>query len=93
LFPREGVLEADKAGNRDYMALVYSKSELDPDQIRQRIDQAGRGDFYENVMAALGNRAFSTLNYTKTSGNSIGFQQRISNNQDIAVVVIAMDKQ
>lgn len=93
LFPREGVLEADQEGNRDYMAIVYSKKELDPDQIRQRIDQAGRGDFYENVMAALGNRAFGTLNYTKTSGNTIAFQQRITPNQDLAVVVIAMNKQ
>lgn len=93
LFPREGVLEADQEGNRDYMAIVYSKKELNPDQIRQQIDQAGRGDFYENVMAALGRRAFSNLNYTKTSGNSIAFQQSITSNQDIAVVVIAMDKQ
>ncbi len=93
LFPKEGVLEADNEGTRDYMAIVYSKTELDPDQIRQRIDQAGRGDFYENVMAAVGNRAFGNLNYSKTSGKSIAFQQRISSNQDIAVVVIAMDKQ
>lgn len=93
LFPKEGVLEADQAGNRDYMAIVYSKKELNPDQIRQRIDQAKRGNFYDNVMAALGNRAFSSLNYTKTSGSSIAFKQRINSNQDIAVVVIAMDKQ
>ncbi|MGH1337280.1 MAG: C1 family peptidase [Aureispira sp.] len=93
LFPREGVLEADNEGNRDYMAIVYSKKELNPDQIRQRIDQAGQGDFYANVMAALGNRAFGNLSYTKKSGNSIAFRQSISATQDIAVVVIAMDKQ
>lgn len=93
LFPRDGVLEADNAGNRDYMAIVYSKKELNPDQIRQSIDRAGRGDFYENVMAALGSRTFGTLSYTKTSGNSIAFKQRMSPNQDVAVVVIAMDKQ
>lgn len=93
LFPREGALYADNEGNRDMMAVVLSKKELNPDQIRQAIDRAGRGSFYDNVRAALGNRAFATLNYSRSSGASIAFRQTINNQQDIAVVVIAIDKQ
>lgn len=95
LFPREGVgkFYADDEGNRDYMAIVYSKNELDPEEIRQAIDAAGKGDFYENVMAAIGSRAFKTLNYTSKSGQNIGFKQKATDKQDVAVVVIAMDKE
>lgn len=95
LFPREGVgkFYADNEGNQDFMAIVYSKNELNPDQIRQRIDQAGRGNFYDNVMAAVGARAFQDLNYQSKAGSLISFKQQTSKQQDIAVIVIAMDKQ
>lgn len=93
LFPREGKFYADDEGNRDFMAIVYSKRELNPEALRAAIDQAGRGNFYENVMAAVGNAAFSSLNYNKTSGDLIGFKQSATDQKDIAVVVIAMDKQ
>lgn len=92
LFPREGSLYADNDGNRDMMAIVLSKQELDPDQIRQAIDRAGRGNFYDNVVAALGARAFSALNYSRSSGSSIAFRQTINNRQNVAVIVIAIDK-
>ncbi|BDS12696.1 C1 family peptidase [Aureispira anguillae] len=94
LFPRDGVgkFYADDEGNRDFMAIVYSKDELNPDEIRSRIDRAGKGNFYDNVMAAVGNRAFDDLNYQNKSGALISFKQSASAKQDVAVVVIAMDK-
>lgn len=95
LFPKEGVgkFYADDEGNRDYMAIIYSKNELDPEEIRQAIDNAGNNDFYENVMEAVGDRAFKNLSYTSKSGPNIGFKQKATDKQDVAVVVIAMDKE
>lgn len=93
LFPRNGKFFADDEGNRDFMAIVYSKNELNPDQIRQRIDNAGKGNFYDNVMTAVGNRAFQTLNYKSKSGNLVSFKQSANAKQDVAVVVIALDKE
>ncbi|WP_052592710.1 C1 family peptidase [Aureispira sp. CCB-QB1] len=92
LFPRNGKFFADDEGTRDFMAIVYSKNELNPDQIQQRIDQAGNNNFYDNVMAAVGNRAFQNLNYTNKSGKLIAFKQSATAKQDVAVVVIALDK-
>jgi len=94
LFPREGVgkFYADDEGNRDFMAIIYSKEELDPEDIRQGIDNAGQGNFYDNVMKTIGSRGFKDLNYSNKSGETIGFKQRANSKQDIAVVVIAMDK-
>lgn len=93
LFPRNGKFFADDEGTRDFMAIVYSKNELNPDQIRQSIDNAGRGNFYDNVMSAVGNRAFQNLNYKSKSGNLVSFKQSANAKQDVAVVVIALDKQ
>ena len=95
LFPREGVgkFYADNEGNRDFMAIVYSKEELNPEEIRRAIDRAGKGNFHDNVMAAIGNRAFKTLTYSSKSGQNIAFKQRANAKEDVAVVVIAMDKQ
>lgn len=93
LFPRNGKFFADDEGTRDFMAIVYSKNELNPDQIRQSIDNAGKGNFYDNVMAAVGRRAFQNLNYKSKSGNLVSFNQSATARQDIAVVVIALDKQ
>lgn len=43
-------------------------------------------------MAAVGNRAFQNLNYTNKSGKLIAFKQSATAKQDVAVVVIALDK-
>jgi C1A family cysteine protease len=92
LFPRNGKFFADDEGTRDFMAIVYSKNELNPDEIRQKIDNAGKGNFYDNVMSAVGNRAFQNLNYKSKSGNLVSFNQSATAKQDVAVVVIALDK-
>lgn len=94
LFPRDGIgkFYADNEGNRDHMAIIYSKEELNTEQLRKAIDQAGQGNFYDNVMAAVGNFAFKNLNYSSTEGRTISFKQRASAKEKIAVVVIAMDK-
>ena len=94
LFPRAGVGEfyADNEGNRDYMAIIYSKEELNPDKIRRDIDRAGKGNFYDNVMAAVGSRVFDKLNFKSKKGPLISFKQKASKSKDVAVVVIAMDK-
>jgi C1A family cysteine protease len=92
LFPRNGKFFADDEGTRDFMAIVYSKNELDPDEIRKSIDRAGKGNFYDNVMSAVGKRAFKNLTYKSKSGNLVSFKQGANAKQDIAVVVIALDK-
>jgi len=92
LFPRTQEFYPDDRGDKDYMAIVFSKKELNPEEIRQGIDNANRGNFYDNVMAAVGSRAFKQLNY-KNKSNLVSFEQKANSRQDVAVVVIAVDKQ
>lgn len=90
-FPEGGELYPDERGDKDYMAILYSKQELNPEQVRQRIDAANTGNFHDDVMAAVGNAAFQELNFENQSG-VIAFKESAKGQEQIAVVVIAVDK-
>ncbi len=91
LFPDGGELYPDDKGDKDYMAIVYSKKELNPEQLRQQIDNANTGNYHDDVMKAVGSNAFTNINYKDNQGY-IAFNQTTRNDDDIAVVVIAVDK-
>ena len=90
-FPEGGELYPDERGEKDYMAILYSKRELNPEQVRQRIDDANKGNFYDDVMNAVGSSAFQQLNFANQPG-LISFKESTKGQEEIAVVVIAVAK-
>lgn len=90
LFPRDYSMVADNAGNRDFIAAIFTKVPLDYDQMNQAINQASGSDYASKVNNALGSAGITNLQFS--AGESIGFKvQKMDTNQAVGVV-IAIDK-
>lgn len=84
IFPRDYSLVADNIGNRDYMAIIVSKQQLDIKDLNAKINQSQAGGYRERVNRVLGslladNRRFST-------GETINFDLDTKNKTAIALV-------
>ena len=92
LFPKAQSLMADSIGNKDYMAIVVSKDELDYNQLNQAINQSRRSDYTTRVNEALQNLLIRSARFTNTDNGSIYFKADANDNKAVACVV-AIDKQ
>jgi C1A family cysteine protease len=91
LFPKSESMEADSIGNRDYIAVVVSKDQLDYNDLNNKISQANGSGYAEKVNNALRNILISSSRFSNTDNGSIYFKVDANNNKAVASIV-AFDK-
>lgn len=91
LFPKAQSMEADNIGNKDYIAIVVSKEELDYNALNTAITRSTRADFAGRVNEALQSILISTARFNNTNDGRIYFKVDANSNKAVACVV-AIDK-
>jgi hypothetical protein len=91
LFPKAQSLMADSIGNKDYMAIVVSKDELNYEEINQAINQSSQSNYLGKVNDALQTMLIRSARFNNTDDGRIYFKVDANNNKAVACVV-AFDK-
>lgn len=91
VFPKSESLEADNIGNKDYIAVVTSKKELNYNQLNNAISTSAQTTYSGKVNDALKSILVSTATYSATGDGKINFKVNASTNQVVATIV-AFDK-
>jgi hypothetical protein len=91
LFPRAQSLMADSIGNKDYMAIVVSKDELDYTSLNNAINQSTQSNYLQKVNDALRSISIRSARFSSKSDGTIYFKVDANDNKAVACVV-AFDK-
>ncbi|MGH2554083.1 MAG: C1 family peptidase, partial [Chitinophagaceae bacterium] len=84
-------MEADSIGNKDFIAIVVSKDELDYNNLNQTISKSNRSDYLGKVNESLQNLLIRPARFNNTDDGTIYFKVDVNNNKAVACVV-AIDK-
>lgn len=84
LFPSDYSLQADQVGNKDYMAVLITKTPIDYDVVNTAINKAAGNSYYEKVMNFLGSDLLQT---TFKVGENISFSGEMGEKSAVAVVM------
>ena len=84
-------MEADNIGNKDYIAIVVSKEEMDYNAINNAITRSTRSDFASRVNEALQGDLIPSARYSNTNDGGIYFRVDANSNKAVACIV-AIDK-
>lgn len=87
LFPKSESMEADTIGNRDFIAIVASKEELDYTQLNQSISNSTRPSFSGKVNEALGSILIRNVSFNSTAGGAINFKVNNNDNKAVAAII------
>ncbi len=90
LFPNDLHMTPDDIGDRDFIAIIVSKEELDYNVLNQAITQAPGTSYAQKVKSALGDTRSTDTSFA--AGNTISFESNVED-APIVATVIAMDKQ
>jgi hypothetical protein len=91
LFPRSESLEADDKGNRDYIAIVVSKDELDYNAVNQAISASSQSTYAGKVREALQSQTITSATFGSTADGAIHFSGDARQNKLVSTIV-AFDK-
>lgn len=92
LFPKAQSMEADTIGNRDYIAVVVSKDELDYNQLNKAISESRQTGYQAKVNEAIQGMAIASARFSNTNEGTMYFKVDANSNKAVACVV-AIDKQ
>ena len=84
LFPKDYSLVPDDVGNRDRIAVVITKEEIDYEEIKRRIN-AGRGSFANKVNSALRGQAISNVAFQ--ASEYITFEGDMKGGNAVAMII------
>jgi hypothetical protein len=93
LFPRKESIMADDIGNKEIMAVVVSKTELDYNGLNAAINSSKKPGFAAKVNEAVANHAVKNVNYKATSDGKINFSVAAGEANSIVATIVEMDKQ
>lgn len=91
LFPKAQSMEADQSGNRDYIAIVVSKDELDYNRLNNAISASSQSSYAGKVNEAVRNMQIRSVRYSNTGDGNIYFKADDNDNKAVAMIV-AFDK-
>lgn len=92
LFPKGQSFTADSIGNKDEIAIVVSKEELNYNDLNAAINKSTRTDYLGKVNEALQQIMIRSARFSNTSDGTIYFKVDANDNKAVACVV-AIDKQ
>ena len=93
LFPRKESIMADDIGNKETMAVVVSKTELDYNGLNAAINSSNQPGFAAKVNEAVANHAVKNVNYKATADGKINFNVAAGEANSIVATIVEMDKQ
>jgi len=93
LFPRKESIMADDAGNKEIMAVVVSKSELDYSALNTAINNSNQPNFATKVNEAVAGNALKNVKYTASADGKIIFNASVQNSNNVVATIVEMDKQ
>ena len=89
LFPNDQSMSPDDLGNRDYIAVVVSKKELDWNVLNSRINASRRVDYIGKVREAIGQEEVPNVQFS--SPDAVEFSCDLSG-KNVVAAVIEIDK-
>ncbi|HHM20770.1 MAG TPA: peptidase C1 [Bacteroidetes bacterium] len=89
LFPRDHSMTPDNIGNRDYIAIVVSKKELDWNVLNSRINASRRPTYIAKVRDAIGSEEVPNVRFS--APDAVEFSCNL-NGKNIVATVIEIDK-
>ncbi len=92
LFPRTESIMADSVGNKEIMAVVVSKQELDYKALNDAINAAGGSTYADKVNQALAAKQERNAKYMQGTNGSVAFTSGSSGNSVVSTI-IEIDKQ
>lgn len=84
---------ADDAGNKEIMAVVVSKSELDYNALNTAINNSNQPNFAAKVNEAVAGNALKNVKYTASADGKINFNASVQNSNNVVATIVEMDKQ
>lgn len=89
LFPKDYSMSPDEIGNRDVMAIVISKQQMDFNKLNQTINQTKGNSYAEKINNALNEEMLTNITYK--TGEYIGFETK-AKGKNFAVMVVEIKK-
>ncbi|MCO6490175.1 MAG: DUF4384 domain-containing protein [Phaeodactylibacter sp.] len=90
VFPRDYSMTADEIGNRDLIAIVVSKEEIDFQQFNNRINASRAADYAGKLRDALGNSRATDIQFK--AGKTVAFEANTESKSAVGMV-IEIDKE
>lgn len=87
LFPRKESIQADEIGNKDYMAVVVSKTALDYNALNTAINNGSGADYAAKVNAAVASNAIRNVSFNAGNNGSMYFRAAGGEGNIVACVV------
>ena len=85
LFPKNESLTADNIGNKDQMAIVITKNEIDFNQFNSQINSSLQNTYVGKLREALANQRVNTVNFQ--AGKTIAFNAQLNGKNAVGMVV------
>ncbi|MEN0006142.1 MAG: C1 family peptidase [Bacteroidota bacterium] len=85
LFPKDYSMVADDKGNKDYIAIVISKNEINFDQFNRAINQSRQSTYAGKVKEALGSQRITGVNFR--AGSTIAFDADRKGKNAVGMVI------
>ncbi len=85
LFPKTESMMADNEGNKDYIAVVVSKQELDYNALNSALNRSKQATYSGKLAEALGNNQVKSINFR--SGDLIQFECEANEKNAVGMVV------
>lgn len=92
LFPRRESIMADDIGNKEVMAVVVSKQQLDYNAINTQINQSGQASYAAKVNEVFYGKTDRNVQYAAGQNGSVLFKAPASND-GIVTAIVEIDKQ
>jgi hypothetical protein len=92
LFPKAQSMEADSIGNKDFIAIVVSKEELNYNQVNDAISRSSQSSYIGKVNEALQSMLIRSARFNNSSDGAVYFKVDANDNKAVACVV-EIDKQ
>ena len=89
LFPKDYSMSPDEIGNRDVMAIVMSKQQMDFNKLNTAINKAKGNTYGEKINNVLKDEMLTNIKYT--SGEYISFETK-ANGKNFAVMIVEVKK-
>jgi hypothetical protein len=92
LFPRKESLQADSIGNKDFMAIVVSKKQLDYAALNAAINKSTQATYAGKLNEAISSAAITNVKFSNTNVGNIYFKADASEQKTIVGCVVEIDK-
>ncbi|MFN7115206.1 MAG: C1 family peptidase [Saprospiraceae bacterium] len=85
VFPKDYSMVLDQTGNKDYIAILVSKKELDYQSLNKAITASRQQGYANKVREALGNRRITNIKFQ--TGNAVEFNATTDGKEAVAMVI------